>query len=134
MNPTTKELQEFKAFRAEIIQYGLLVAVLIEIGSFPFLGWDSKFAVGLFFGTATAVINLFLLSLTITKAVEKPNGAILTFTGYMIRLTIYGAVFFFSIREGLTSGLATLLGFMTVKMGILLVHGLKLKLRSRATK
>lgn len=134
MNPTTKEKTEFKAFRAKILQYGILVAVLMEVCSIPLIGWETGFFIGLSAGTAVAVLNLFLLSYTIAKAVESRQGTILTFASYVFRLALYGVAFFFSYRMGVLSGVATLLGFMTIKLGILYVHGLKPKFGTNAPK
>ncbi len=46
---------------------------------------------------------------------------------YVVRLIIYGGAFYMSYQIGTVSGLATLLGYMTLKMGMYYTYGFKPK-------
>ena len=115
----------------DIYKYGLLIAGIIELGSLLFIGWDSLFAYGLVLGTCVAIgnynIHVFSASLSITFS----RGFIMTMLGYIIRLMIYGGFFLVSYNTGMTSGIATLLGYLTVKIAIIYVYGVKPGFRSK---
>jgi hypothetical protein len=114
-----------KALMNPIYKYGVIVAVLCEIVSLPFLGWNPQFAYGLTLGTSIAIVNYYLLAFAAGRIGSRGRGASLAILGYMARLGIYGAAFYMSYRIGTASGLATLLGYMTLKISTYYVYGFK---------
>lgn len=101
------------------------VAGIIEIVSLIFLGWNLKFLYGLVLGTAIAIGNFSLLTLTSGFALKFRRGVIINLLGYIVRLIIYGAIFFYSYKVGTVSGIGTLLGFITLKLALIHEHGIK---------
>lgn len=118
---------ELKAFKNQIFKYGIIAAVICEVASLPFLGFNVKFTYGLVLGTCTAIVNYSILSFTATRIVNRGNGAWLAVLSYIIRLLIYGGIFYISYKVSVASGIASLLGFMTLKAGIYYVYGFKPK-------
>jgi len=125
---------ELKAFKNQIFKYGIIAAVICEVASLPFLGFNVKFTYGLVLGTCTAIVNYSILSFTATRIVNRGNGAWLAVLGYIIRLLIYGGVFYISYKVSAASGIAALLGFMTLKAGIYYVYGFKPKFSESSAK
>lgn len=117
-------MRDLAAFKNQIVIYGILVAILFQLASLPFLGPEVKFSYGLALGTAIAIVNFNIMEFTVRKTISG-GGGILAFAGYMIRLLIYGGAFYMSMQVGTASGLATLLGFLTLKISIYYLHGLK---------
>lgn len=105
--------------------YCLIVGAIIELASICFIGWDALFLYGLALGTSVAIVNYKLLIFSSRLALSSKKGISLVATGYIIRLAIYGGVFFLSYTSGVTSGIGTLLGYMTVKIVIFYEYGIK---------
>ncbi len=119
-------MDDLTSFKNKIFQYGILVAVIIELASLPFLGLDIQFSYGLALGTAVAILNFSIMVFTLKRALSG-RGMATTFLGYMIRLIIYGCVFYLSMKVSTISGLGTILGFLTLKSAIYYLHGFKAK-------
>lgn len=111
--------------------YSILTAAIIELGSLPFIGWNPLFAYGLALGTCVAIVNYNLLVLSSKTALDMGRGISLAVVGYIVRLTIYGGVFLLSYKTGTVSGIATLLGYMTIKLSMFYVYGFKPGFASR---
>lgn len=122
--PNTNQM---KTFQGQIFKYGAIIAILCELLSLPFLGWSPQFAYGLALGTCVAVVNYSILTFSAKKIIYGGKGASMAVLSYVVRLIIYGGAFYMSYQIGTVSGLATLLGYMTLKMGMYYTYGFKPK-------
>lgn len=113
-------------FKSEIFKYGIAAAGVIELASLPFLGLDAQFLYGLLLGTAVAIVNFNLMAFSFWLALELGKGAV-AFLGFLARLAVYGVAFYMSIKLGLISGAGTALGFLTLKLALIYLHGFKPK-------
>lgn len=111
--------------------YSVLAAAIIELGSLPLIGWNPLFIYGLALGTCVAIVNYNILVLLSQKALDMGRGISLAVVGYIVRLGIYGGVFLLSYKTGTVSGIATLLGYMTIKLSMFYVYGFKPGFASR---
>lgn len=116
-----------KAFNKQIYKYGLIVALLCELLSLLILGWSPKFAYGLALGTCIAIVNYNILLFSAQGIIRGGRGILLSVLGYAIRLAVYGGAFYVSYMAGTESGIATLLGFVTLKTGMVYAYGFKPK-------
>ncbi|MDF3000813.1 MAG: hypothetical protein K0Q48_932 [Bacillota bacterium] len=112
------------AFKNRIFKYGIMVSAIVELASIPILGFDVQFLYGLALGTAIAIVNFNLMALTFQFVLKRRNAS-LAFIGYLIRLAIYGAGFFASLQVGIISAMGTALGYLTLKLAMFYLHGLK---------
>jgi hypothetical protein len=117
-------MKEFTAFKNRIFFHGFLIALIFEAGSLLFLGFDVGFAYGLVLGTAVSVVNFNILSYTSRKLLSNGH-AWMGFAGYIVRLVVYGFAFYAALRVGLVAALGSALGFMTMKLAIYYVHGVR---------
>lgn len=124
---------DLKRFHSQIYRAGILIALLFELLSLPFLGFNPRFTYGLTLGTIVAVVNYSLLAYVTARILNRGMDAALAVLGYMVRLAIYGWVFYTSYQAGTTSGLATLLGYMTLKLGMYYVYGFQPKFPKSST-
>jgi hypothetical protein len=111
--------------------YAISAAMLIHLLSLPFLGLDIRFSYGLAFGTVVAIINHRILEKAGEWALIGGRGAGLIVAGYMIRLAIYGGAFLYALKLGTASGIACLLGFTTLKLGLIYVYGIRPTIQKR---
>jgi small basic protein len=112
------------AFKNRIFLYGICIALILEAGSLLFLGFDLGFAYGLALGTAVSVVNFNILAYTSKKLLN--NGrAWMGFACYIVRLVVYGFAFYAALRVSLVAALGSALGFLTVKLSIYYVHGIR---------
>ena len=116
-------MKDLTAFKNKIFKYGILTAVLMEVLSLPVLGFDRGFFYGISLGTAIAIVNFNIIEIFCKLALKKENRLIV-FAGYLIRLTIYGFAFMSSLKIGLTCSAGVILGFFTIKIAIILIHGI----------
>ncbi len=112
------------SFKNEIFKYGILTLAIFELASLPFLGWDAQFFYGLSLGTAITIVNFNLMTLTLRLTLERRN-LVISYFGYLIRLALYGGTFYLALKTGLICALGTLLGFFTLKLAMLYLHGIK---------
>ena len=117
-----------------LYRYSICAAVIIELGSLPFIGWDPLFAYGLALGTCIAIVNYRILAISAKLALDLGRGISLAVIGYIVRLAIYGGAFLLSYKTGTAAGIATLLGYMTIKLGIFYLYGFKPGFASRSYK
>lgn len=129
----TKE-NELAKFKSQVIKYGIIIAIICELISLPFLGFHLRFAYGLTLGTSIAIVNFYFLAFTAQRMLDRRGGAGLAVMGYMLRLFLYGGGFYMAYKLGTASGLASLLGFMTLKIAIYYVYGFKPKFSESSAK
>ena len=117
-------MESFTKFRRQIVKYIIIVAAIMELSSLIFHGVDSKFLLGLIAGTAVTVVNFTILELSAVKLMEtRSSGPVVA--GYFIRLPIYGVVFYFCIRAGISSAISCGLGFVTLPLALMYLYGIK---------
>ena len=119
-------MDDMASFKLQIYKYTLVAAVLFELGSLPFLGFDLRFLYGLVFGTCVSVMSfaaLIFMSKTVLRSGKKGMAVL----GYFVRLPLYGIGFYLCMRTGVIAGIACLFGFMTATVAIIYVHGVKAK-------
>jgi len=113
-------------FKNKIIKFGIIIAAICELVSIPFLSLDTSFFYGLLLGTAISILNFNMMEIMLKKALEHREG-IYVFLGYLIRLVIYGAAIYTTLKISPTSALGTLIGFLTLKIAIYYLYGFKPK-------
>ena len=119
-------MTSLKEFRNEIIIYGIVMAAVAEVISLFVIGPNALFAAGLAAGTAVSVIGFIILVRTgETLAEESKKSPILL--GYIVRLLLYGVVFFICIKASLPCGFGCGVGFVTIHFGILFLYGVVYK-------
>lgn len=120
------KMNDLTSFKNQIYKYGMIVAAICELVSLLLIGFDYQFLYGLSLGTAISIVNFNIMEFTLKRALEG-YGSKLAFIGYVIRLIIYGGIFYASISLSTTSGIGTLIGFVTLKIAIYYLHGFKAK-------
>ena len=119
-------MTSLKEFRNEIIIYGIVMAAVAEVVSLFVIGPNALFAAGLAAGTAVSVIGFIILVRTgETLSEESKKSPILL--GYLVRLLLYGVVFFICIKASLSCGFGCVIGFVTIHFGILFLYGIVYK-------
>ena len=121
-------------FKLQIFKYTLAIAVLFEAGSLPLLGFSVEYTCGLLAGTVVSMVS-FSIMLTMSKRILSSGQKWMASAGYMLRLPIYGLTFFICIKVGgIIAAIACLLGFITVTVAIIFVHGIIAKDREKEAK
>jgi len=118
---------DLRKFRLHTYAYALLTAIVFGVGCLPFIGVNIGYYYGLLFGFCISIVSFNILCF-ISEKVLKTGKKFLATAGYLIRLPLYGFAFYMCMRIGLTSGIACILGFMTVPVSMVYVHGIKAKL------
>jgi|GEM_PF-1118241 len=120
-------MNDFTAFKNQIFIYTLIVAVFCQLISLIFLGVDVKFSYGLVLGTCVAIVNFNLLVFSSKAILKNSKGKGFAFASYIIRLLIYGVAFYMAMKVSVPAGLASVVGFLTLKLAIFYVCGIKTK-------
>ena len=98
--------------------------VLAAILSVLVLGISISFLLGLFIGTAVALINFALLAKANKMVLDERNPTI-AIVGYFVRMLLYGAAFYLCLtRLGKGGGVASVIGFMMLYTSLFVVHGI----------
>lgn len=121
-----KVVTNLKDFRNELILWALIMAAASEGVSLIAIGWDVSFILGLAAGTAVSVTGAVILVNT-GSALMKTGRKSPILAGYLLRLILYGAVFYICIRTGVRCGFGCLAGFVTLHFGILFLYGIVYK-------
>ncbi len=115
-----------------IFKYSVIAAALIQAAAVLLFGWDLPFAYGLILGTCVSMVNHSLMAFTSNLCLSAKGGPLLGIAGYIVRLAIYGGVFYISYMTGPSSGMGTVLGFLTIKLAIYYLYGFKPGFSSRS--
>ncbi len=118
-----KDLTEFKN---RIFFHAVIIMVMMELLSLPFLGLDVPFGYGLLLGTCISIVNFNIMAFTFARALATGKKASVFFS-YLLRLVIYAVALLSSFQVGNRAALACTLGFLTVKLAIYYIHGWKTK-------
>lgn len=117
-------MKNLSKFKNQIFLYGIFVMILMEVISLPFLGFNIKYTYGLVLGTAIAIVNFNILTISSSWMLTGKNKFFASLS-YLIRLLIYGGVFYIAMKTSYMAGLGSVLGFMTLKVSIFYIHGVK---------
>ena len=122
---------DLKKFQLETLKYTLIAAALFEAGSIPVLKFSIEYLCGLTAGTCISVLSFSMLLYTSAKVLNSGQKWLSTI-GYLVRLPMYGIVFYLCMRfGGLICGVASLLGFFTGTAALIYANGLKPKFSKR---
>lgn len=113
-------------FKNQIFLGTIIVGLFCEVISLFFLGWNPNFAYGLLLGTAISIVNFNVMEFYLHKTLINSNRWMF-FLGYMNRLLIFGVSFYVAIKVGILSGIGAIIGFMTLKIAIFYIHGIRAK-------
>ncbi len=121
-------------YKNQIILYAMVVFIIFEIISLIFLRFNVQFLYGLLLGTAIAIVNfnlLYLTSLLVCKIGH--SGFFVSFMAAILRLFIFGFVFFAALKVSNLAAFAAAIGFLTIKIGIYYCN-LRQRLQKRTIK
>ena len=119
--------EDIKNFQFGIIKYTIIITVVFEACSIPVIGFSVEFLCGLLVGTAVAIAS-FLALIVISKRVLGTGEKWMASAGYLIRLPVYGAAFYITLKVGGTvAGIASLFGFLTTNFSMIYIYGIKSK-------
>ena len=101
------KMDEVSKLKKQVAIYGLAVIAVCEIVSLFIIGFDIGFTVFLLAGFAAALVNFWLLAFFLQKMLDSGNAGFSTIS-FVIRILIYCAVFFISVKQGHTPELGRL--------------------------
>ena len=119
-------MTNLREFRNEIILYGVIMAAVAEVISLLVIGPNALFTAGLAAGTAVSVLGFIILIKT-GESLMKESKKSPILLGYIVRLFLYGAVFFICIKLSLPCGFGCGIGFVTIHFGIMFLYGIVYK-------
>lgn len=123
-------MDELFATKLKIVRNAIfLMATAAALSVVLYDGWTA-FVTGIVFGLLIAVLYFELLSSAVIRAVNLPpeKAQIYAGTRYIIRLVIYAAVIFISIKADYINVVGTILGLSSIKLSIVIsgiLDGLK---------
>lgn len=112
---------EYSKLKRKIVVAAGILSLTIAIIATIFIENKLKFVYGIFFGTGISILMFLQMANTLSSAATMaPSQAQKHVTSrYIIRLIIYGVVLFVSLRADYINVLATIIGFLSVKISIL---------------
>ena len=119
-------MDNMSLFKFQIYKYTLIVALLFEAGSLPFLGFDIGYLYGLALGACISIVSFNILFF-FSEKVLATGKKFLAPLGYMVRLPLYGVAVYMSYRISTVAVIACLLGLFSVQVAMVYVHGIKRK-------
>lgn len=119
-------MSDLTSFKNKIFLHAIVIMVIFEAISLPFLGLDIKFAYGLVLGTCISIVAFSVMAFTLNRVLNTGNKG-LAFFSYLLRLAIYGFALISAFKVSNKAALGCALGFITVKLAIYYIHGFKAK-------
>lgn len=115
-------MDEIFKTKVKVVKNAIIIVGVMAVLSAIFLTNKNPVLIGLVFGLLISILCFEQLSLAITKAMELPPEKAQIFVGirYFIRLFIYGAVLYISLKADYISVIGTLLGLISIKISIVL--------------
>lgn len=107
--------------KVRIIKNAIIIVGILSMVTVFFINEKSQMLTGLIFGLLISILCFEQLSAAITKAVDLPPEKAQVFVGlrYFIRLFIYAAVLYISIKADYINVIGTLMGLVSIKLSIL---------------
>ncbi|MGB5822503.1 MAG: ATP synthase subunit I [Proteocatella sp.] len=104
-----------------IIKNAIIIVSIMALLTVLLITEKSQVLTGLIFGLLISILCFEQLSAAIIKAVELPPEKAQLFVGirYFIRLFIYAAVLYISIKADYINVIGTLAGLISIKLSIL---------------
>ena len=119
------KMDEVSKLKKQVAIYGLAVIAVCEIVSLFIIGFDIGFTVFLLAGFAAALVNFWLLAFFLQKMLDSGNAGFSTIS-FVIRILIYCAVFFISVKQGHTpSWVGCLIGILAPKVPLYYFNAVK---------
>jgi len=109
--------------RKDITGYTLIAAVAAELISLPFLGPNILFPYGLALGICAALIALYVISVSIDRAVARGKRSPV-FLGFFIRMLLYGGALWLAVRTSGISGAGAAIGLLLPQAALRIRLGL----------
>jgi|GEM_PF-1263519 len=116
-------MEDLIKFKNKIFISGILIMLIAEVVSIPIIGFNWKFSVGLVLGTAISIANFNIMTISSIMILKGRNKFIAS-ASFIIRLLLYGGVFYVSMRVSYAAGFASVVGFMTLKLAMFFVYGI----------
>jgi len=124
-------MENMARFKFQIIKYTLIAAIILEVGSIPILGFSLVYLCGLISGTLISIMG-FLILLYMSEKVLSSGVKWMASLGTLLQLPFYGVAFYICMKTGgLLAGVACVIGFMTTRLSMIYVHGIKSRLSAR---
>ena len=118
---------EYSKLQSRVVIVSCLLSLLIAAIALLFVADKLKFAYGLFFGSGISILMFLQTANALSKASGMaPNQAQkYVASRYIIRMLIYGVVLFVSLKADYINVIATVIGFLTVKVAVLFLSFFK---------
>lgn len=113
-----------KSLNKDMAIHTVIVAVIFEMLSLPFLGLNGYFAIGMAIGTVVTILNFTLLVSMAFKTIEGESPG-LGVVGFLIRMIVYAITFAICVKFNSTMAIAAAIGFVTQKVALVYVFGIK---------
>ena len=106
--------------KKETIRYTIIAAIATEVISLPLLGLNILFPYGLAIGTCIAIINLNIISTSISKAIEKGRKGPVTL-GLIVRIMTYSGGALLTFTTSPIAGLGATVGFLLPRIALFIM-------------
>lgn len=115
-------MDELFKMKVKIIKNAVIIVGVMAILTVLFISDKNPVLIGLIFGMLISILCFEQLSVAVMKAVELSPDKAQVFVGvrYFIRLFIYAAVIYVSLKADYISVIGALMGLISIKMSILL--------------
>lgn len=117
-----KDLEDYTGkLMQKVIKRVIVINFLAVLITFALGRFSQAMLVGLLFGSIISVLNLRLLALSVTKALEMSPGKaqIYASSRYLVRMLIIGAVVFVSIKAPYINAMGTIIGLLSAKLAVI---------------
>ena len=84
-------------------------------------------------GAGAAIVNLFIISVSIERAVERGKKGPVTL-GFFLRILLYGGAFVLAVRLSGVTAVGAVIGFLIPRVSLYIKHGLLPTLREKLGK
>lgn len=114
----SQNTRDYTRLRNRISLVAVIIAAVIELIAILVKGVRLDFTYGLALGTAISIVNFHVMAFFIKRSYEKGGAVGTSFAGYLVRLVLYAAAVLVSAKTSNASLLGTILGFLTIQIGI----------------
>ena len=125
-----KEVGDISKLRKEIIKYTIIVAAVVGGASLLILWPNAYFSYGLALGTCASVINMNILSVFIEQASKKGKKGLIQ-GSFLVRVLIYGSVFWLVMNTAALASLGAVIGFFLPQIAMLYIFRLRPVIRRK---
>lgn len=117
----SEDRMEYSKLQRRIVLGASVLSLLVLLAATIFLDDKLKFAYGIFFGTAISILMFMQTANALSKATAMTPHRAQKYVAsrYIIRMLIYGTVLFVSLKADYINVIATLIGFLSVKVSVM---------------